>query len=197
MIIALVGRRASRPGARPQRFPESRIDAVCGRLETLFREVGATALVGSGACGADLLAMDAAGALGLERRMVLPFDRARFRACSVADADYQRDWGALFDCIADEVESRGGLIVLGGDGESDDDTYAAANRAILDEAQRLARGAPAGTGRDPRSGVLAVLVWDGQSRGEGDLTENFAREATARGLPVSQVLTRGDDLPPA
>jgi hypothetical protein len=43
-----------------------------------FIERDATALVCSGACGADLLALDVAGALGLRRRLVLPFEPDRF-----------------------------------------------------------------------------------------------------------------------
>jgi hypothetical protein len=198
MIIALAGRRVSRSDARPQRFPESSAVAVRKRLEALFRDLGATTLVGSGACGADLLAMEVAGAIGLERRMVLPFDRSRFRARSVADAEYECDWGQLFDRIADEVEDRGGLIVLSGDdGRGSHDAYATANRAILDEAQRLACVAGADTGDDCAAGVIAVLVWDGQSRGEGDSTDSFRREAESRHIPIRSVSTLDGDPPKA
>ena len=65
--------------------------------------------------------------------------------------------------------------------EGDDATYAAANAAILDEAETLAGGEPAQVG--------AVIVWEGGSRGEGDLTEAFATLARARGHPVREILT--------
>jgi hypothetical protein len=58
--------------------------------------------------------------------------------------------------------------------------YVAANTRILDEAQSAAA-----TAED----VVAVLVWEGESRGEDDLTEAFGREARLRGLPVVHVLT--------
>ena len=85
MIIAVVGRRVSPPDDPRPRFPESRVDAVRSQLERLMRDVGATALVSSGARGTDLLAMQAAGQLDLDRWMVLPFDPKAFRESSVVD----------------------------------------------------------------------------------------------------------------
>jgi hypothetical protein len=184
MVIALAGRRVSGPGARPQLFPESYAAVVRERLEAIFREVGATALVASGACGADLLAMEAAGALGLRRRMVLPFARDQFRDGSVVDDEYQRDWGRVFDGIADAAEARGDLIVLGREGiDGKHEAYTAASRAILDHAQRLAGETSANTE------ILAVVVWDGQSRGKGDVTYVFWCEAKSRGIPVRSIPT--------
>ncbi len=181
MIIALAGRRISRPGAQPQRFPDSCADAVRDELTALFQEHGATALVGSGACGADLLAMEAAGALGMERHLVIAFDRARFRARSVADAEYDRDWGAIFDRVADEVEARDGLIVITPEGD-DHAADHAVNHEILHRADGLSR--EPGNGR-----VLAVIVWDGQSRGPEDVTAAFLHESDARGFGRAQVRT--------
>jgi hypothetical protein len=34
-----------------------------------------------------------------------------------------------------------------------------------------------------------VIVWEGRSRGEGDLTEGFATLARARNHPMREVLT--------
>ena len=34
-----------------------------------------------------------------------------------------------------------------------------------------------------------MLIWNGASRGDGDLTENFAVEARKRGLLVTEILT--------
>ena len=59
--------------------------------------------------------------------------------------------------------------------------YAAVNSRILDEAQSAA----AATSEE----VVAVLVWEGEGRGDGDLTEAFGREAQARSLPVVHVLS--------
>jgi hypothetical protein len=65
--------------------------------------------------------------------------------------------------------------------DDSEDAYAAANVKILSEAQDLAQQ----TGVD----LVAVRVWEGNSRGEGDLTEAFGDEARERGLPVLDVLT--------
>jgi hypothetical protein len=140
------------------------------------------ALVCSGACGADLLALDAAGELGLRRRMVLPFEPARFRAGSVTDRPGL--WGPLFDQTVAQIEAAGDLVVLGHAGNLDE-AYVAVNRAIFDEAARLAH-------TDPDGRVRAVVVWEGRSRGPGDLTDSFAREARVRGLDVVEILTHDD-----
>lgn len=173
-VIALAGRRIDAPDADPPRFPLRAADAVWAHLRALFEREDAQALVCSAACGADLLALDAAGSLGLRRRVVLPYARVRFRETSVTDRP--GDWGPLFDRIIEEVAALGDLVELArpeGDG-----AYAAASTAVLDEADRLA-------GPDGR--VLAVIVWEGAPRGEGDLTVAFAEAARARGMDVEEV----------
>jgi hypothetical protein len=64
---------------------------------------------------------------------------------------------------------------------SDEEAYLAANRAILDEAASLAAQLhyPVGT----------ALVWDGISRGDHDITEEFGTEARRRGFAVVEVKT--------
>jgi hypothetical protein len=175
-IAALAGRRIDAADA-PPRFPLANVERVGERLEALLRE-GSGALVCSAACGADLIALEAAGRLGLRRRIVLPFAAERFRATSVTDRP--GDWGPLFDRIVGEVAAAGDLVLLGLE-EGDEGTYAAANHAILNEAEGLAGGDP--------PAVVAVIVWEGASRGAGDLTEAFATAARARGHPVREVLT--------
>jgi hypothetical protein len=64
---------------------------------------------------------------------------------------------------------------------SEDEGYAEANRAILDEALSI--------GHHLQDKVTAVLLWDCKSRGEGDLTEDFGREARSRSIPVVDVMT--------
>ena len=172
MIIALAGRRIDVADAESPRFPERSLGRVAEDLEHLFRTEGASAIVCSAACGADLVALREAGLLGLRRRLVLPFDAASFRQSSVIDRP--GDWGPLFDAVVTEVGA-GDLVVLGYP-PGDDDSYAAANTAILDEAEALSRlaGEP----------VCAVTVWEGRSRGEGDSTQAFGDAARTRGLRV-------------
>ena len=177
-VTALAGRRIDAADADTPRFPLVNAEIVRDRLKALLRAKGSDTLVCSAACGADLIALDVAGELGLRRRVVLPFGPGRFRATSVTDRP--GDWGPLFDRIIDEVQAKGDVVLLGLD-EGDDATYAAANDAILNEAEALAA--------EPPADVVAVIVWEGGSRGEGDLTEAFATSARARGHPAREVLT--------
>jgi hypothetical protein len=178
MVIALAGRRVDAPGAATPRFPPTNVAAVRERLHSLLVEQQAQAVVCSAACGADLLALEAAGALGIRRRIVLPYARDRFRATSVVDRP--GDWGERFDRILDAVEATGDLVVLGY-AEGDEAAYPAINRAILEQA-----GALAALLRQP---VGAVVVWDGAARGTDDVTAAFFQEAQHRGLPVWHIST--------
>jgi cytosine/adenosine deaminase-related metal-dependent hydrolase len=177
LIAALAGRRVDAVGA-PARFPLENVARVRDKLGKLFTTSGVVAVVASGACGADLAALDAARALGLRRRIVLPFDAATFRGTSVVDRP--GDWGPLFDDLVADARRTGDLVELGL-APSDDSTYLRANEAILDEALALA-GDPAR--------AAAVIVWEGQPRGPGDITHAFAESARARSLPVLEALTR-------
>jgi hypothetical protein len=186
MIIALAGRRIDAPGAHERRFPLHMTETVRQRLHDLFAEQSATALVCSGACGADLLALDVASVLGMHRRMILPFDRQRFRATSVTDREPSATWGHLFDRLADELAVTNDLITLD-DVEAGQQAYAAVNRAILDEALRLAQGQQ-GSGEASRD-VLAIVVWEGATRGAEDLTAALLDKARRRGFKTAEVLT--------
>jgi len=177
LIIALAGRRVDSADAKKPRFPLRNVERVRTRVREVLKEKGATALLSSAACGADLIALSEAGELGLRRRVILPFERRRFRETSVTDRP--GEWGPLYDQVLDAVEAAGDLVIL--QNVSDDEAYSAANRAILDEAVALAR-----TAQKP---PIAVLIWDGVSRGVGDLTEEFGAEARRRGLAVTEVRT--------
>jgi Tetratricopeptide Repeats-Sensor len=177
VIIALSGRRIDLPGTRPPRFPLSNTDLVRERIRKLLQTETVTTLVSSAACGADLLALREATALSLRRRVILPFDRKRFRETSVIDRP--GDW-SFYDSILDDVATRNDLVTL--PFTSDDAAaYAKANRAVLDEALALSRS----LGEE----VRAMLVWDGKSRGPGDLTEAMGIAARQQGLTVMEVLT--------
>jgi tetratricopeptide repeat protein len=177
-VIALAGRRVDPPNSDARGFPLENLNLVKKGISELFRAVGVEAVVSSAACGADLLALAEAAALGLRRRVVIPFARERFRATSVVDRP--GDWGPLYDSILDEVSSRNDLVVMQGEPGAPA-AYAAANLAILDEASLLARS----TGEPP----CAALVWDGHSRGDDDLTRTFGDAARARGWQVFEVQT--------
>jgi hypothetical protein len=177
MIIALAGRRVDSPDAKNPRFPLENVEPVRTRIRDLLKGSRATAVVSSAACGADLIALSEAGQLGLRRRVILPFERRRFRETSVTDRP--GEWGPLYDQVLDAVNAAGDLVVL--ENASDDEAYAAANGAILKEAVALAKAI--------HKPAIAVLIWDGVSRGDHDLTEEFGAEARKRGLAVTEVQT--------
>jgi hypothetical protein len=85
----------------------------------------------------------------------------------------------LYDILLNEVEKGGDLLVI--HANSEDNAYPEANHAILDQALSL--------GQQLQDLVTAVLVWDGKSRGEGDLTEKFGVYARNRSIPVVEVMT--------
>src|SRR5215510_14628657 len=99
-VAALAGRRIDAADASTSRFPLANTELVRERLQALLRAEQSDALVCSAAYGADLIALDVAGALGLRRRVVLPFAAERFRQSSVTDRP--GDWGPLFDQIIGE-----------------------------------------------------------------------------------------------
>ena len=115
---------------------------------------------------------------GSDCRVVLPFAPERFHANF--GTDRPGDWGPLFDRIIGEVRAKGDLVVLGLD-EGDDATYAAANEAILNEAETLAGGEP--------SQIVAIIVWEGALARRGRSDRRLRTLARARGHPVREVLT--------
>lgn len=178
MVIGLAGRRIDAADAPTARFPLRNLPLVEQRLRDLLRGEPGVAMVSSAACGADLLAQGIAGTLGMRRRVVLPFDRARFRRTSVIDRP--GDWGPAYDRLLAELDVTGDVVVLR-EGLDETAAYGATNLTILDQATALARQA----GQD----VLAVLVWEGAPRGPDDLTAAFGQEARRRRLSVKEILT--------
>jgi len=179
MIIALAGRRVDREGQAPARFPsnDEAVNRVRHRIRTELLSLQADVLVSSAACGADLLALDEAGKLGLRRRVVLPFEREEFRSTSVIDRP--GNWGPLYDVILDDVQAHGDLVILST--TSGDSPYQETNHRVVGEALSIG-----GAIHQP---VVAVCVWEGSSRGKGDLTEEFSTYSKQLGIQVREVFT--------
>jgi hypothetical protein len=172
MIIALAGRRVDAIAAKQLRFSPAleSVNRVRHRIRAFLISQGSVALVSSAACGADLLGQQEAGALGLRRKIVLPFGVAKFRSSSVTDRP--GDWGALYDAVVNDLKAGGDLIIL----RPKED-----NHRIIAEAQALAS--------QLQHPVTAVRIWEGQSRGEDDITEEFGDCALKAGIPVMEILT--------
>jgi hypothetical protein len=178
-IVAVAGRRVDPVDADTERFPLRNRDRVRDALASRLSAVRPAALVTSAACGTDLLALEVAGGLGIRRRVVLPFGVDRFRKQSVTDRP--GDWGPLFDIVVADVRAREDLVILAGltDG---DEAYEQTNLAILTEGDALAAAANAAR--------VALIAWEGGTRGEDDLTDQFRKEAVSRGWSLEEVPTR-------
>jgi hypothetical protein len=176
-VLALAGRRIDAPGAEERRFPPGNEALVAVRIRNMMVCAASQAVVCSAASGADILALEGAAQLGLGRRVVLPFSRQQFRATSVADRG--EEWGLRFDAILQQMQSKDilELNLQGGDNEA----YATVNSKIIDEAV----GWASTTGRR----ALAMVVWNGFSRGAMDLTDGFRAVAADRKLEVIPVTT--------
>ena len=150
--IALAGRRIDAPDAETPRFPLANVPLVRDRLRAFFVERGAGTLVCSAACGADLVALEAAESLGMRRRIVLPFDPARFRQTSVTDRP--GDWGPTYDRLVETARREGDLVVLEGAGEGGRPTRRQTRGSSRRRPPCRARTSPRSSGRGGRGGTM-------------------------------------------
>jgi hypothetical protein len=182
MILAVAGRRIDDSNSKDLRFPLCNVDIVRLRIQALFQSKAVTAIVSSAACGADLIALGEARELGLRYKIILPFARERFRISSVSDRP--GNWGPVYDEILDEAQASGNLEVLENGGLESalgEDAYRRVNGVILAAAFAFTN--------ELHQPASAVLVWEGASRGDSDITGDFGIEAKRLGLPVFEVLT--------
>ncbi len=152
---------------------------VKGAVKTLLHDRRTMAIVASAACGADILALEAARELGLRTRIVLPFERTRFRRTSVIDRG--GEWGPRFDAIIDDADARQDLIVLMPANGNDDMAYAAATARIIDETVVLGRA----YGAVP----IALAIWDEKPRATVDATKEFVDQVARAGIELCSIPT--------
>lgn len=84
-VVAVAGRRVDVADAQIARFPYGNSEAVRAALLRTLESAVPLLVVASAACGSDLLALDAASAIGIRTRIVLPFAPEVFRETSVVD----------------------------------------------------------------------------------------------------------------
>lgn len=94
-VIAFAGHMVDSPGRSVPRFPPDLVPAVEVAMRERFAGFHRPIVYSSAACGADLIFIDTALALGVEVNVVLPFDRADFLRTSVAVGG--DDWVSRFD----------------------------------------------------------------------------------------------------
>jgi hypothetical protein len=182
-VIAVAGRRIDAADAQTSRFPFKNASAVRSALLRMFEDASPLLVVGSAACGSDLLALDAASVMGIRTRVVLPFSPEIFRETSVVDRPEPGYWGGLYDGIISETRERGDLVVLGC-GSNDADAYVVTNKAIIGDALLEA------TKKGPTVRPTCIIVWEGAPRGDDDVTEDFRRLAVQCGFAIEVISTQ-------
>lgn len=164
-VVVVAGRRVDAPGASSPQFPLSSVPVVAAALADFLEQVQVTTLVSSGACGVDLLAIQAATRLGARTRLVLPFSAEQFKTTSVTDRP--GDWEVLFDAAVHRAAQMDDLVVL--DLPDIEQSFLDANQHLIDEAHHAAGGdAPYG-----------IVVWNGARPDGVDVTADLARRAVA------------------
>src|SRR5689334_21576201 len=103
-VLAVTGRRIDAADTGQVRFSLKHAPDVHQAMTSVMHVMQIEAVVCSAACGADLLALDAARELSIPAWIVLPFDRERFRETSVVDRP--GNWGPIFDRHMDDAERR-------------------------------------------------------------------------------------------
>jgi len=176
-VVALAGRRPDAPDADKIRFPLVNADTVRQRLQELFERKAYTTLVSSAACGVDLLAIGVALQLGMQTFIVLPFPPKVFRRLSVMDRP--GDWGQPFDEAIKHAERAGTLRILNY-AEDDSQAFLNTNKEMVALAQSQAQ---------VDATPVCTLVWDGQPRGEDDVTQQFGHLCREASFPVIEVST--------
>ncbi len=185
MVVALAGRRIDAEDASSPRFPTENIEKIKEKIGLFFIEKKPDWLVSSGACGADLIALDVAGELQINRKMILPFHAETFRSTSVTDR--AGDWGNLFDRIYGELKNENNVIDLDYDKDGDD-VYEKANFDILNEADKIYSELK---NDNSQSGVgnkkMAMIIWEGKPKNSDDTTDHFRQEAIKRGYEILEI----------
>ena len=170
VVAALAGRRIDALGSKISRFPLQNIGSVKCKISSLFTQEKVSRLICSAACGSDLLALEAAEEAGVSYRVVLPFEREKFRQVSVTDRP--GDWGARFDRMIDLAAGRGCLIELRLD-PTLKGVFFRTNEAIVQEVLAISP-----------SRSLAITIWEGKPRDAGDVTQHFREISIAAGLSM-------------
>lgn len=177
IVAALAGRRVDAEGSSVDSFPAANVSAVQKAIGRVFIEERIELLVCSCAAGADILALQVAEQMHIDRRVILPFDIDRFRATSVVDRS--DTWGASFDSLIEIAERSGQLRIIAGS-RSDAAAFTETNRAIVKEA--VAAAYP--------TKPVSILVWDGHPRSSADYTNEFRQFALQAGMRERVVPTR-------
>lgn len=178
-VAAVAGRRVDAPDSPAQRFPAQAVPRVAEAVRRFLADHHVVAVVASAACGADIVALEAASDLGIRTRVVLPFDAERFLRTSVADRG--EEWGDRYRAVLQRADARGDLVVLEEASGTDDAAYARATKRILSETQALAGS--------NRARAIALAIWDENPRSGTDATRDFIDFARGQKMTTFSIAT--------
>lgn len=172
-VLIAAGRRVDAADATVPRFPASEVAEVRRKIQELFSQEKPLAVVCSAACGADLIVLDVADSVGVERYVLLPSPPAEFRKTSVIDRP--GDWGDVYDRVLKTSRVKILKVPEGQQG------YLETNLRLLDQGQGLAR--------KHSVSAEALVVWNKKTRGPDDVTGHFLAQAKLRRIPVIEIAT--------
>jgi hypothetical protein len=164
MIVLFAGRRSG-----TAEFPDSNVEFVGEQITQLLGGLRPRRIVGSAAAGADLLALEAAEALGLDAEAVIAGERDVFRAASVSDkgAAWERRYRHQLDRVAtEEIPERA----------TAEEGYRAVTRRILERGEELA---------DEHEAVVVLAV--AKSRETVDHSDELVQHASRPGRLVLRI----------
>lgn len=177
MIAALAGRRIDANDTKNTQFPLEMKNRVYEEIYKFLRKRDINMLISSAACGADLLAQKAAGELGIEQHIILPFNHEKFIETSVTDRP--GNWGKLFDEIYNKVADENNVLILN-EFEDEESAYSAVTEEIINRAKEL---------NQKKDQIIAIVVWEGNARSEDDETRAFYEKAKAEKFEVTEIPT--------
>lgn len=176
-LAVVTGRRVDTIGSDLERFPLRCIPLVKSEIANILSNQSVEMIVSSGACGVDLLALEAAMDAGIRFHLVLPFDCQTFRATSVVDRP--GNWGSIFD-DALQIAKNDDLLTILNLPSGHDSTYTTTNDYVLDIVSS------AGV----FSNKLVIVGWEGNPKLSGpDVTDHLRRKAILSGYQQTVVNT--------
>lgn len=182
MIVVLAGRRIDAEDADAMRFPADQIKRVREEIKRFFLTNKPDWLICSGACGADLIALDVIVELNMSAKMILPFDADTFKSTSVTDR--KGNWGILFDSIYDELNEKENVFLLNFS-KDDKDAYEKTNVAILKTADALFKEKK--TSDQATEKKVALIIWEGTPKNSNDTTDHFRQLARQSGYTIHEI----------
>jgi class 3 adenylate cyclase len=149
--VVFTGHMVDRPGRAAPRFPPSLAPEIAQRIAEELEIAGATDGFASGACGGDILFLEAIMARGGRAHVTLPCAVGAFRKDCV-DIIPGADWAARFDRILELASS---VEILG-------EQYASDNAMASECCSRVMAGLAARCAQEKSEQPIVLALWDGK-----------------------------------